>query len=60
MVKKNKTDTASALEQYNSFDASTQYLLSSFLQLTAAIILNIKQIKPIAQAQNAQHSEESE
>lgn len=46
MVKKNKTDTASALEQYNSFDASTQYLLSSFLQLTAAIILNIKQIKP--------------
>lgn len=46
MTEKNKTDPTSALVQYNALDTNAQYLLSSFLQMAAAMILNIKQMKP--------------
>ncbi len=46
MTEKNKTDTTTALVQYNALDANTQYLMSSFLQMAAAMILNIKQANP--------------
>ncbi len=57
MTDKRKTDTSSALEQFSALDSGTKYLLLSFLQMAAAVILNVKQVQKPDTAQEVQHNE---